>query len=396
MSSSPLRKFLGKFLWLVLLLLLAVGIIAIILGDKYGIAWISEIGISLCPVAILSFLYEIILRNEFDDIRGKQLSEIKKEIWSLKDLKDLQKRNNEKLNDLESLLNEIYSSNNPYINRYTTIRLDRELELFRSLRHGTLTLTSQKNYEYIRAIFKSIIQKIMSDGDIYITLSSLGFWTSQPFLTYKNKSQGRKEFMEINYDAALNHNKHIIRVIAIDKKLLTTLDKNLDPEGYESQEHLKELVNDFHDPSNHFNHLNTHIIKGSLLNFFYLIDEKNLQSYIGYLATAMFMSKDRITFVKTNKILGDLDNGNVNFGYYEFKKEFDLSNARLTSFEECKKLIHQLFKTRDDIQSLISSTNNSAFDHATFLRKYAEIFSGEVQGSELKSIDEMHAILKKL
>ena len=210
-------------------------------------------------------LNEIVLSHLENEINlYKKFAQHKDDIRFIENLKKLQN----KLVDLEVVIEGAFNKNNRLIENSAFSRLDKEITIIKDLTKNRAKLPALQNFEYIREILGRVIQKVMEPGDHYITLSRLDFWSTEPL--DKNKI-----FMKANIESSLNQQKYIHRAIVLEKDLLKK-NKELSFEMLQKKEALLNVLKNFDDAGkykyNYFANLK--------LLFFFTDDYSSFEDYL--------------------------------------------------------------------------------------------------------------------
>lgn len=242
------------------------------------------------------------------------------------------------ISELETIcLTKVLCENNLQKIESVLVRLGREKNYIADINEGHLRIDSFQNYEYVREIFGRILGKIMHKGDQYITLSSLGFWTRQPFLT----DEGCEWYINKNI-AEVARGKFIKRIIVIDEKLLrsdreieslnfehyrmfeeNSLLTSLDGANYRikkieelksQKQSLIKLIGKLRKYSNFIDNN----YRSEILTLFYTVNIQRLYELRPYLATLIVVPADfkHVMFVKTKGLATAPEtNAEIDFSY---------------------------------------------------------------------------------
>lgn len=300
-----------------------------------------------------------------------------------------------KLIELENIcLINLLKEGNEQKNNAAILNLEKEIKYLDSIKSGQVILDSFQNYEYVREIFSRILCKVMRVNDQYITLSSLGFWTRQPFLA----GDGCDGFIKKNKDE-INNGKIIKRIISVDENLLKSsreielLDfeaykqfevdlkiKNLDTNAYVKYKlkDLKQQKKDLEDLVKKFNRAGSFAnnnYENTILTLFCCLKPAMIEQLRPYLATLIILHSNnkQIMLVQTTGMAtAPNTNANIEFGFYELKHAIPITDINRNDVKEIIKMLNNKEK-----YSYIDTkgTQNKSIDVYTFLKNYEEIFS---------------------
>lgn len=260
-----------------------------------------------------------------------------------------------KLNKLDDMVNNIYSTNNSLMKSSALSRIDKEVEILEKMHKNRLQLPALQNFEYIREILGRVLHNVMEHGDKYITLSRLDFWTTMP--------NENKNFIRINNHAVDNEGKYIDRIIVFKKEMLQT---QPDKAKYTNEQNeLLGLINDF---TKNGIKSNNYYAKFKTL-FYFTNDYINLEEYLLSAIVVKKNFKDLMFIQVTNLIDIEKTNPKIDVKYYS------LENWKIdtTAITDTVSILNSLF----EYTSLkVSNDGNNAelSELQRYLRVYKECY----------------------